>query len=90
MISMNTKAIAKEIRERFRKDGISNRNINVVCRASKYEGRKVETIYIIVIIPNEALDAYAEPIAKEYAKKYTSATLDFIFLRASASMGHSI
>ena len=46
MISNKTKGIAKEIRDRFKADGISNRNISVVCRESKYDGRKVETIYI--------------------------------------------
>lgn len=80
MISNKTKGIAKEIRDRFKADGISNRNISVVCRESKYDGRKVETIYVIVIIPNEALDAYAKPIVEEYSKRYTCDILNFMFL----------
>lgn len=89
MISLSTKAIAKEIRERFRKDGISNRNVSVVCKEYTEKGKQFETIYVIVTIPNEALDAYVEPIVKEYAKRYSSRDRDFIFLRASESMGIS-
>ena len=44
MISLSTKAIAKEIRSRFRDDGISNRNVRVVCRESRYGGVSHETI----------------------------------------------
>lgn len=83
MISNKTKGIAKEIRDRFKADGISNRNISVVCRESKYEGVKVETIYVIVVVPNSAIDAYVKPILKGYIEKYTTEVLNFIFLSSS-------
>ena len=86
MVSMNTKAIAKEIRSRFRDDGISNRNVRVICRESRYGGVSHETIYVVICINNDALVSYCEPIVKHYAKLYSGRDLDFVFVRDTGSM----
>ena len=87
MISMKTKSIAKEIRERFKSDGVSNRNIRVLCRQSSHGRCKYETIYVVVCIHNEALYSYCEPIIKDYAKQYSGGNLSFIYVRDTGTMG---
>ena len=80
MISNKTKNIAQEIRNQFKKDGVSNRNISVVCKQYKDNGKVVEIINVFVLIPNTALDAYVEPIFNKFKKKYENQFLHFMLL----------
>lgn len=83
MISNKTKNIAKELRSQLKKDGVSNRNISVVCKQYKDNGKVVEVINVIVLIPNTALDAYVEPIFKMFKNKYENQFLHFILLSST-------
>ncbi len=80
MMSEKAKLVTKEIRGILRKDGISNRNVSVTCKQTKENGKLVEIIYVIVLIPNSALDAYLEPIVEKFKKKYATKSLRFMFM----------
>lgn len=80
MMSEKAKSVTKEFRGILRTEGISNRNVSVTCKQTKENGKIVEIIYIIVLIPNTALDAHIEPIVEKFRRKYATKSLRFMFM----------
>lgn len=82
MMSERAKLVTSEIRKRLKAEGISNRNVSVVCRKDKENGKVIETIYVVNKVRNEAIDSYFKPIFEQFQTKYQTENLYFLYLSA--------
>lgn len=80
MMTDKAKLVTKEIRLQLRTQNISNRNVSVTCKTTREQGKNVEIIYVIVLIPNTELDITVNNIVEKFKRKYATRSLRFMFL----------
>lgn len=80
MMTDKAKAVTKEIRTQLRAQNISNRNVSVTCKTTREQGKDIEIIYVIVLIPNTELDITVKNMVEKFKRKYSTKTFRFMFL----------
>ena len=80
MMTEKAKLVTKEIRTQLRAQNISNRNVSVTCKTTKEQGKDVEIIYVIVLIPNTELDITVSKMVEKFKRKYGTKTFRFMYM----------
>ncbi len=80
MMTDKAKLVTKEIRTQLRTQNISNRSVSVTCKTTREQGKDVEIIYVIVLIPNTELDMTVSKMVEKFKRKYATKTFRFMFM----------
>ena len=80
MMTDKAKLVTKEIRNKLKVQNISNRTVSVTCKTTRENGKDVEIIYIIVLIPNTELDSLVKDMVEKFKRKYATKSLRFMYM----------
>ena len=80
MMTDKAKLVTKEIRNKLKAQNISNRTVSVTCKTTRENGKDVEIIYIIVLIPNTELDSLVKDMVEKFKRKYATKSLRFMYM----------